>query len=350
MSSSPPLFKPLNLQVDSDLTASAPQTVRDSLDNPSSLALNTTTVEVDAAGTIAIHGQAGVASDQKLHFGIPGQSGDGEWLQNAVAARDNPNFGVACFAGGGERLRVLGSNGNVGIATAEPQSTLHVEGDVRIGGSDSTSPPSPPGPSDSSHRLIFDDSDGVTPRTKEWIRNLGATDGYGLAFYAGGKEQVRIGADGKVGILTSKEPVADIELGGTVAMPDLPDLPTTGIAELIIDADGNLAPQLSSVRLKDSVEALDVDFHQILALEPKSFVYKSSGQRGIGYTAEDVDAREELRELVTYDAEGRPLGVHYKMMPVYLLEVVKEQQEQIVALRAELAELRGRIDAERSPE
>ncbi len=336
---------PLNLllQVNSDLTASRPEPVIDSHNNKSPLALNVTTVEVSDTGTLAVQGQVGIDRDQKLRFGIPGQTGDGEWLQNVVGVKTNNGgvktnnaFGVACFAGSKERLRVLSSNGNVGIATTEPQSTLHVEGDVRVGGSGS--------------RLIFDDSTGKTPRTKEWIQNPGATDGQGLAFYAGGKERMRIDADGKVGILTSEKPAADIELSGTVALPKLPDLPTTGIAELIVDAAGNLTPQSSSARLKESVETLDADFHKILALEPKSFVYKSSGQRGIGYMAEDVDAHEDLRELVTYDAEGRPLGVHYKMVPVYLLEVVKEQQEQIAALRAEVAALRQRPDAGRSAE
>jgi hypothetical protein len=127
---------------------------------------------------------------------------------------------------------------------------------------------------------------------------------------------------------------------GTAAFPGLPNLPGSGTSDLTVDQNGNITPQTSSLRFKENVEALNEDFQKILALEPKSFTYKETGVRGIGYAAEEVDELE-LNNLVGYDAEGKPLTVNYKFIPVYLLEVLKEQQKVIKELQAEVAELKA---------
>jgi hypothetical protein len=49
-------------------------------------------------------------------------------------------------------------------------------------------------------------------------------------------------------------------------------------------------------------------------------------------------AQAGLDTLVANDADGQPLTVHYKMVSVYLLELVRQQ-------RGELAALRGEVDA-----
>lgn len=64
------------------------------------------------------------------------------------------------------------------------------------------------------------------------------------------------------------------------------------------------------------------------------------GARGIGYTAEEVDAAD-LHNLVAYDDEGKPLGVHYKMLSIYLLELLKEQQATLAEVQAKIATLKG---------
>jgi len=127
---------------------------------------------------------------------------------------------------------------------------------------------------------------------------------------------------------------------GTAAFPGLPGLPSSGTADLTVDPNGNIAPQTSSLRFKENVELLNEDFQKILALEPKSFTYKDSGFRGIGYTAEEVDELQ-LNDLVSYDADGKPLSINYKLMPVYLLEIVKDQQRMIRELQAEVSELKS---------
>jgi hypothetical protein len=137
--------------------------------------------------------------------------------------------------------------------------------------------------------------------------------------------------------------------GGTgkvgLQLPNLASLPASGSLDLTVDQFGNVKPQTSSVRFKENVEPLADDFHKILSLQPKSFSYKDSGQRAIGYTAEDLHD-QDLTELVSYDQEGKPLSIQYKLLPIYMLEVLKEQNATIERLAAEIGELKaGHEDA-----
>ncbi|MFL5541948.1 MAG: tail fiber domain-containing protein [Longimicrobiaceae bacterium] len=125
-------------------------------------------------------------------------------------------------------------------------------------------------------------------------------------------------------------------MDGTFAMPQLPNLPGAGsTADLVVDSTGTVAVGTSSARFKENVEPLRGDFDRVLELEPRAFTRQADGGRGIGYLAEEVDALG-LRDLVGYDPEGLPLTVDYKLLPVYLVELVK-------GLRRTVDELRGQV-------
>lgn len=126
---------------------------------------------------------------------------------------------------------------------------------------------------------------------------------------------------------------------GGIQMPHLQQ-PASGTVDLVIDSAGNVSPQNSSVRFKEDVRPLCDDFSKVLRLEPKSFTYKETGARGIGYIAEQV-AAADLDELVAFGADGQPLGVHYKMISIYLLELLKGQQAALAEVQAEIAALKG---------
>jgi hypothetical protein len=127
---------------------------------------------------------------------------------------------------------------------------------------------------------------------------------------------------------------------GRVVFKHLPGMPNTGTADLIIVAGGNITTETSSLRFKENVEPLTEDFHKILALQPKSFTDKKTGDQAIGYVAEELDELE-LKNLIGYDADGKPLTINYKRIPVYMLEVLKEQQKLIKELQAEVSELKA---------
>lgn len=124
--------------------------------------------------------------------------------------------------------------------------------------------------------------------------------------------------------------------GSSVIFSGLQNLPSSGTADLTVDASGNVAPQTSSARFKEDIEPLQEDFHKIFSADPVSFTNKSTGDREIGYLAENLH-ENNLENLVSYDAEGKPLSVQYKMLPLYVLEIMKEQQHVIKELQEEIA-------------
>lgn len=78
---------------------------------------------------------------------------------------------------------------------------------------------------------------------------------------------------------------------------------------------------------------------EVLRLNPVRFRWKRDGSPDVGLIAEEVD--EVLKDLVTYNEKGKPEGVQYEKLSLYLLEVVKDQQKQIEALTRRISSLEG---------
>ena len=105
----------------------------------------------------------------------------------------------------------------------------------------------------------------------------------------------------------------------------------------------NQLNQRSSRKYKNNITLLSDDFFGILKLEPKSFTYKDSGKEDIGLIAEEVDV-VGLSNLVIYK-DGQPDAVKYDKVALYVLEVVKAQQEEIQTLKEQNSDLAERIQA-----
>lgn len=106
----------------------------------------------------------------------------------------------------------------------------------------------------------------------------------------------------------------------------------SGPGTLEIDGDGQINVENSSKRYKEDIEPLDEDFSRIMQVQPKSFRFKESGRKGIGYIAEDLDELG-LDKLVRYNKKGQPESISYDKISLYLLEVVKHQQAEIEKLK-----------------
>jgi hypothetical protein len=109
-------------------------------------------------------------------------------------------------------------------------------------------------------------------------------------------------------------------------------------------ATGDFYYQSSSKRYKGDIRPLEDDFEKILEAQPKSFYDKASGQREIGYIAEEFD-EVGLKNLVIHDKEGRPDGLKYELVSLYLLEIIKGQAEMMKRLEAGNEKLRRRVEA-----
>lgn len=105
-----------------------------------------------------------------------------------------------------------------------------------------------------------------------------------------------------------------------------------------VTSGGQLFRVGSSARYKQNIQPLVTDFKRVLDIEPKSYNYKTTPEKlDIGFIAEELDSLG-LKHLVVYDQEGRPDGVLYDRAVVYLIPLLREQQQRIAALEAAQAE------------
>jgi len=136
---------------------------------------------------------------------------------------------------------------------------------------------------------------------------------------------------------------------------------TTGTGTVMVrTSNGELRPQSSTIRVKTNVQDLAVDKHAVLALRPVAYDLKPAlgGGHEVGLIAEEVE--QVLPDLVVYgparvwpddsgvpatDADGNTIvdpdrqeaySVHYDRLAVYLLEIIKQQEERISELERRL--------------
>jgi carbonic anhydrase/acetyltransferase-like protein (isoleucine patch superfamily) len=95
----------------------------------------------------------------------------------------------------------------------------------------------------------------------------------------------------------------------------------------------------SSIRYKTNVENFTRGLDLINRLRPVSFDWKSNGQRDVGFIAEEVNQVEPL--LNEYKPNGEIEGVKYAQITTALVNAVKEQQEQIRQMQAQMEALKA---------
>lgn len=95
----------------------------------------------------------------------------------------------------------------------------------------------------------------------------------------------------------------------------------------------------SSRDYKDDIKPIDLNAERVLKLELKSFRWKD-GHKDFGYIAEEV--REAVPEL--YREDGRTKGYDEAKLSFYVIEVLKEQHNQIAELKTEIKTLKARIE------
>lgn len=209
---------------------------------------------------------------------------------------------------------------NVGINTASPDESLHVFG---AGGT------------------WIEES--VQIDTDLIINTLGGNLGYLLTenIYSAGKVKV---VDLEAGSLPSCEDEVgsicasdDVTVGDKLFLhgPSISDVYPVIQMDWFDDVEGNRHQRMSwrssSAKYKENIEVMDRDFSKILEAEPRSFSYKTSGVRSVGYIAEEL-VELGLNDLVVYNGEGLPESVAYDMVSIYLIGAIDEKQERLDGL------------------
>jgi len=143
-----------------------------------------------------------------------------------------------------------------------------------------------------------------------------------------------IDSSGRFGIGTTS-PKQKLDVDGKVRIRSFET--SGGSYDVRVQSDGDLVRAISSRRYKEDVRDLEVDFQKVLKLRPVRFKWRETAEEDVGLIAEEVD--EAMEDLVVCDAEGRPDAVRYDKLGVYLLAVVKEQQQIIAELQDRIAPL-----------
>jgi len=134
---------------------------------------------------------------------------------------------------------------------------------------------------------------------------------------------LNVTADGKVGIGTT-DPQSRFAVANLT--------PTSSYNTVKVNPlTGDFYYEASSARYKENIRILGADFDQILKVQPRIYTDKESGLEEVGYLAEDFDALG-LEHLVIYDEQGQPDALKYDRIPLYLLEVTKEQEHHLSVL------------------
>ncbi len=94
----------------------------------------------------------------------------------------------------------------------------------------------------------------------------------------------------------------------------------------------------SDASLKKNIVSLSGSLEKIKALQGVSFDWKSDGKHEIGFIAQDVE--KVIPELVVTDTYTGLKSIKYGNIVPVLVEAIKEQQQQIDELRAEISALK----------
>ena len=116
-------------------------------------------------------------------------------------------------------------------------------------------------------------------------------------------------------------------------------------------SNGDLVSTTSSLRYKENIKDLSIDYRDVLKIQPVTFYYKKemypadvNQTLDIGVIAEQVESIGTLDTLLSYDDDDNTIvgSFRYDRLPVYLVEVCRKQEEMIENLQARVALLEGK--------
>jgi hypothetical protein len=119
-------------------------------------------------------------------------------------------------------------------------------------------------------------------------------------------------------------------------------LATTSSGTYLRIYNNHVYTQSSSRETKKDIAPLSEDFSKILNAQPVSFTDIATGEKCIGYIAEDFDEMG-LNNLVVYK-DGKPISLSYELVSLYNLEIIKEQQKKLESQQQQIDELKEMLN------
>jgi hypothetical protein len=222
---------------------------------------------------------------------------------------------------GVENRMVISSTGDIGIGTTAPEYKVDVRGN-RI--------------------QLKEDGTGhwVAMRTDGYLVNLGF-GGAGLVVQSdsAGEHILMNPTSGNSVAIGAWVPEERLHVNGKIYVSSMDG---TSSGSPVRWYNNRLYYQSSSRKYKDDIQPLDDNFDKILDAEPVSFIDKASGERNIGFIAEDMEDLG-LEHLVVH-RDGEPDGVKYELVSVYLLQMIKQIKAENDELKQEIEDLKARFN------
>lgn len=288
-----------------------------------------------------------------------GKVGIGTGIPDALLHVDSPVYAGTLFEVSAgtfpkkSNFIVKGDSGNVGIGTKNPTQRLHVK--------ESLAKRHP------NIRIEDSKGDGVHIGYNT-SGNFGALNSNTSGIF---HWDTLVWKDGKVGIGTQPhifgfnfDPQLKLDVQGMIRVANVKVWDGPGQYDLtwakgchesgsstvcgFLEGTRIITRESSSRRYKQNIRPLDHrDIARIMTIEAKQYEMKKeygpSGWSTIGYLAEDLH-EAGLSDLVIYDEQGKPDGVKYKKIALYVNEVVKSQQKIIQQLQTEVEALKKRME------
>ncbi len=296
------------------------------------------------------------------------------------------SFGIKTSVGGDvgltERLTVL-NNGNVGIGSTAPATSLDVTGDIGLRSGKLlrlyTS-------GDSNYNVIYSTAANLYINSGNGEVITQAISNIDFQTWTGGtyNSKMIVTNGGNVGIGTTA-PSAKLSVGGasSVISNTSGNLTITPAANLIISSgsvgigttnpsevlhvvgnarftavgsatqandlrltsDGTLTTNTSDVTMKVNVTNLETNtLDKIMQLNPVSFnwVDNTEGSKDIGFIAQEIN--EIFPEITFINPTDGKMGVNYSRLPAILTKAIQEQQGEIIQQQDVLATLTASLD------
>jgi hypothetical protein len=222
------------------------------------------------------------------------------------------------------------------------------------------------------HLTLYNNSTGIgntATGSYALFDNTTGNHNIGLGISAGskltnGSDNIDIGSPGRAGESNTIR-IGQEDIHTATYISGISGTTVAGGVGVLIDSEGHLGTNTSSVRFKDAIKPMDKASEAILALKPVTFHYKQEldpeGIPQFGLVAEEVEKVNP--DLVARDDQGKPYTVRYEAVNAMLLnEFLKEhakvehlkkdfeskiaqQQKQIEALTVGLQKVRAQLEA-----
>jgi hypothetical protein len=205
---------------------------------------------------------------------------------------------------------------NVGIGTTAPAARLH----IKVGGI-----------GDVGGNILFTNAGCPTPFAGITFASAGFGACLNYALLGGdGSTYINRPSGGTISFREGNFTQMTIKPGGVVAIEAL-GAAGAPQSTLCRNAAHEIAVCSSSLRYKTNLAPYRNGLDVINRLKPITFTWKEGGMRDIGLGAEEV---EKVEPLLTFrNDKGEIEGVKYSQLTVVLVNAVKQQQEQLEALK-----------------